>query len=75
MIVSIVITALLLYVAFHTKFDGDRLPSWCFYSIAALTLCSWQSAIVMLIISMYCIIVGVRSGEVSTLDWIENLID
>jgi len=74
MLISIIITALLLYVAFYTKYDGDRLPSWCFYSIAALTLCSWESAIVMLIICIYCLYIGIKSGEISTLNWIENLI-
>lgn len=74
MLVSIIVTALLLYVAFHTKFDGDRLPNWCFYAIAALALCSWESALVMLALSIYCLYIGIKSGEISTLKWIENLI-
>lgn len=74
MIISILVTVLLLYVAFNTKLDGDRLPTWCFYVIAALTLCSWESAIVMFALAVYCIVVGVKNGEISTLKWIENLI-
>lgn len=74
MLISIIITVLLLYIAFHTKLDGNKLPNWCFYSIGALTLCSWESAIVMLIICIYCFYVGIKSGEISTLKWIENLI-
>ena len=74
MIISILVTVLLLYVAFNTKLDGDRLPTWCFYAIAALTLCSWESAIVMFVLATYCIVVGVKSGEISTFKWIENLI-
>lgn len=74
MLISIIITALLLYVAFHTKYAGDRLPNWCFYSIAALALCSWESAVVMLVISIYCLYIGIKSGEINTLNWIENLI-
>lgn len=74
MIISILVTLLLLYVAFNTKLDGNRLPTWCFYAIAALTLCSWESAIVMFVLSAYCIVVGVKNGEISTLKWIENLI-
>jgi len=74
MIISILVTVLLLYVAFNTKLNGEKLPNWCFYAIAALALCSWQSAIVMLIIVVYCLNVGVKSGEISTFKWIENLI-
>jgi hypothetical protein len=74
MIISILVTVLLLYVAFNTKLDGKKLPNWCFYAITALTLCSWQSAIVMLIIVAYCLNVGVKNGEISTFEWIENLI-
>lgn len=73
-IISIVLTVFLLYVAVNTKFDGDKLPQWALYSIALLTLASWESALVMLGIATYCIVRGVRSGEISTLDWIENLI-
>jgi hypothetical protein len=74
MIISILFTVLLLYIAFNTKLDGDRLPTWCFYAIAALTLCSWESAIVMFVLAAYCIVVGVKNGEINTLKWIENLI-
>lgn len=74
MLISIIITVLLLYIAFHTKLDGNKLPNWCFYVIAALTLCSWESAIVMLVICIYCLYKGVNAGQISTLNWIENLI-
>lgn len=75
MLISIILTALLLYVAFNTKLEGNRLPNWCFYIIAALTLCSWESAIVMLFICTYCLYKGVNAGQISTLKWIENLIN
>ena len=74
MIVSIIITALLLYVAFRTKINNSRLPNWTFYVIALLALASWESAIVMLGICTYCLYNGVKSGNVSTISWIENLI-
>lgn len=75
MIVSIIITALLLYVAFRTKINNSRLPNWTFYVIALLALASWESAIVMLGICTYCLYKGVKSGEISTLSWIEKLVD
>lgn len=74
MLISIILTVLLLYVAFNTKIDGDKLPQWILYSIALLTLASWESAIVMLGICIYCLYKGVNSGQISTLNWIENLI-
>lgn len=75
MLISIIITVALLYVAFHTKFDGDRLPTSAFYAIALLTLASWESALVMLGLCIYCLYKGVKSGEVKTISWIENLIN
>lgn len=75
MIVSIIITALLLYVAFHTKLNGEKLPRWTFFVIALITLASWQSAIVMLGICCYSLYKGIKSGDVDTLNWIEDLID
>jgi hypothetical protein len=74
MLISIILTVLLLYVAFNTKLYGDKLPQWILYSIALLTLASWESAIVMLGICIYCLYNGVKSGEINTLNWIENLI-
>ena len=74
MLISIILTVLLLYVAFNTKIDGNKLPQWILYSIALLTLASWESAIVMLGICIYCLYKGVNSGQISTLNWIENLI-
>ena len=74
MLISIILTVVLLYVAFNTKFNGDRLPTWAFYAIALLTLASWESALVMLGICIYCLYNGIKSGEISTLNWIENLI-
>lgn len=74
MIISIIVTVVLLYVAFHTKYEGDKLPTWTYYIIALLTLASWESAIVMLGICIYCLYKGVKSGEVRTVSWIENLI-
>lgn len=74
MLISIILTVLLLYVAFNTKLDGDKLPQWMYYSIALLTLASWESALVMLGLCVYCIYKGVKSGEISTIKWIEDLI-
>lgn len=74
MLISIVITILLLYIAFHTKYDGDIFPKWVYYVIALLTLASWESALVMLGLCIYCLYKGIKSGEISTLKWIENLI-
>jgi len=74
MLISIILTVLLLYVAFNTKLYGDKLPQWILYSIALLTLASWESAIVMLGICIYCLYTGVKAGQISTLNWIENLI-
>ena len=74
MLISIILTILLLYVAFNTKLDGDRLPTWMFYAIALLTLASWESALVMLGICAYCLYKGVKLGEISTFPFIENLI-
>jgi hypothetical protein len=74
MLISITLTVLLLYVAFNTKLYGDKLPQWILYSIALLTLASWESAIVMLGICIYCLYKGVKSGQIDTLNWIENLI-
>lgn len=73
MLISIILTVVLLYVAFNTKFDGDRFPTWIFYAIALLTLASWESALVMLCICIYCLRIGVKSGEIKTISWIENL--
>lgn len=75
MLISIIITALLLYVAFNTKFNGDKLPYWTLICIAAIALASWESAIVMLCIAVWTLYRGVKSGEVDTFDWIEKLID
>lgn len=74
MLISIILTILLLYVAVNTKIDGNKLPQWTLYSIALLTLASWESAIVMLGICIYCLYKGINSGQISTLNWIENLI-
>lgn len=74
MIISLIVTALLLYVAFNTTWDGDKFEIWQYCCIAALTLASWESAIVMLIISAWILYQGVRSREIRTLDWIESII-
>ena len=74
MLVSIILTVLLLYVAFNNKLNGDKIPIWIFYTINLLTLASWESAIVMLGICIYCLYNGVKSGQIDTLNWIENLI-
>ena len=74
MLISIIITALLLYIAFRTKINNSRLPNWTFYVIALIALASWESALVMLGICIYCLYKGVKSGEINTLSWIENLI-
>ena len=74
MVLSIIITALLLYVAFRTKMNNSGLPNWIFYAIALIALASWESAVVMLGMCIYCLYKGVKSGEISTLNWIESLI-
>ena len=74
MIVSVVVTVLLLYVAFHTEYEGDKFPKWVYYVLALIALASWQSAIVMLGLSIYCIYKGVKEGNIRTISWIENLI-
>lgn len=74
MLLSIILTILLLYVAVNTKIDGNKLPQWVLYSIALLTLASWESAIVMLGICIYSLYKGINTGQISTLNWIENLI-
>lgn len=74
MLISIIITVLLLYVAFNTKIDGDKLPQLAFYAIALLTLASWESALVMLGLCIYCLYKGVKSGQIDTIKWIESLI-
>ena len=75
MLVSIIITALLLYIAFNTKFNEERLPVWTYYVIALLTLASWESAIIMLGLCIYSLYKGIKSGDVDTLPWIEDLFD
>lgn len=74
MIISIILTILLVFIAVNTKVNGESFPKWGLYSIALLTLASWESAIVMLCICIYCLYKGVSSGNVSTLKWIEDLI-
>ena len=74
MLVSIVITILLLYVAFNTKMNGTALPKWTYFCIVLLGLTCWLSAVVVLCICAYCLYNGVKSGEIDTVDWIEDLI-
>lgn len=73
MIISLIITALLLYVAYNTRLNGDKFETWQLCCIAALTLASWESAIVMLFISCWILYKGISSGEVKTLSWIESI--
>jgi len=75
MLISIILTVVLLYLAFNTKLNGDKLPTWVYYVIALLTLASWESALVMLGVCIYCLYIGIKSGEISTLKWIEKLIN
>ena len=74
MIISLIIAAFLLYVAFNTVWNGSRFETWQLCCIAALCLASWQSAVVMLAISALVIFQGVRGNEIHTLSWIEDLI-
>ena len=74
MIISIILTVLLVFIATNTKVRGDAFPKWGLYSIALLTLASWQSALVMLCICIYCLYKGVSSRQISTFKWIEDLI-
>jgi hypothetical protein len=75
MLLSIILTIGLLYIAINTKLEGDKLPTWMLFVGALITLASWQSAIVMVFICMYGLYKGVKSGEISTLNWIEDLIN
>ena len=75
MLLSIILTIGLLYIAINTKLEGDKLPTWMLFVGALITLASWQSAIVMACICTYGIYKGVKSGEISTLNWIEDLIN
>ena len=74
MLISIIVTVLLLYIVFHSKYDGDKFPQWVYYVIALLTLASWESALVMLGLCIYFLYKGIKTGQIDTLDWIENLI-
>lgn len=74
MLISIIIAVLLLYVAFNTKLNGDKLPEWIFFIIVFTTLVSWESALVALGTCTYFLYKGVKSGEISTVKWIEDLI-
>ena len=74
MIISLIITALLLYVAFKTTYDGEMLPYWSYICIAAIGLASWESAIVMLCLSIWALYKGIKENYIKTLSWIEYLI-
>lgn len=74
MIISLILTVLLLYVAYNTTYDGEKFPYWVFICIVAIGLASWQSAIVMVALSIWALYKGVKEGNVNTLDWIEDLI-
>lgn len=74
MLISIILTIVLLYVAVNTRLEGNKLPTWTLYCIALFALASWESAIVMLGICIYCLYKGVKSGQVSTFKCIEKLI-
>lgn len=74
MILSLIIGAFLLYVAFNTVWNGSRFETWHLCCIAALCLASWQSALVMLAIATLVIFQGVKKNEIRTLSWIEDLI-
>jgi len=75
MLLSIILTLGLLYIAINTKLEDEKLPTWILCVGTLVTLASWQSAIVMVFICTYGLYKGVKSGEISTLDWIEDLID
>ena len=75
MLISAIITILLLYVAFHTTLNGEKLPYWTLICIAAIAMASWEAAIVMLCISGYTLYKGVKTGDVETIEWIQNLLD
>lgn len=75
MLLSIILTLGLLYIAINTKLEGDKLPTWMLCVGVLITLASWQSAIVMAGVCTYGLYKGVKSGEISTLNWIEDLIN
>ena len=75
MIISLVITVILLYIAFNTNIDGQMLPYWVIICMVAISLASWQSAIVMFIIALVTLYKGIKNKEINTLDWIEDLVN
>lgn len=75
MIISLIITALLLYVAFNTKYENEKLPYWTLICIAAIALASWESALVMLGLSIWAMYTGVKDGSIKTFDFIHDIIE
>ena len=75
MIISLVISIVLLHIANNTKIDGQPLPYWVMICMVAISLASWQSAIVMLIIAIITLYKGIKNEEISTLEWIEDLVN
>lgn len=74
MIFSLIVFAFIVYVLLNTKINGDKGASWIILGAAILTMISPFTALVVLGILAFIIYKGVRSGEIDTLDWIENLI-
>ena len=74
MIFSLIVLAFIVYVLLNTKINGDKVASWIIVCAAILTMTSPFTALVVLGILAFIIYKGVRSGEIDTLDWIENLI-
>ena len=74
MIFSLIIIAFLSYIVWNTRIDGDRLAPWIGGWIAVIALTSPLAALAEVGLIATFIYKGVQSGEIDTLNWIENLI-
>jgi hypothetical protein len=74
MIISLIVIAFLSYIIWNTKIDGDKLAPWIGGWIAVIALTSPLAALAEVGLIATFIYKGVQSGEIDTLDWIENLI-
>lgn len=74
MIFSLIVIAFLSYVIWNTKIDGDRLAPWIGGWMAVIAMTSPLAALAVGGLVATFIYKGVRSGEIDTLEWIENLI-
>lgn len=75
MIFSLIVLAFVVYVLLNTKIDGDKVSPWVFVCVAILTMLSPVLALVVLAVLVFLIYKGVKENEISTLEWIEDLIN